>query len=414
MQPPAAARPTTAPAAHSVSPPATQAKPAGAPLPAPAVQPAAGAPSAATAKPMTLTEATAVPKKKNLDIDFGCAALRDHRLEATVERELLEKQLQVAQTWSKVRKVDAATARFKYARVTPGEDGAPPQAAATPAEIEVLRCDLRVKDIEEKMAALKEDDLRVKLRNAWKKEEDEMQKQLATLKHTVETVKLYPTLSAMKPRTTFFFSDCQQEGAWGIGRWYCEVLSERPAWRRYPAEKWFVTQKGTQLWSPLGKVYMDYTDQDVYSYCSSLVPGSEWISDKARLGKSFTDHGGVPGGLRLLPTWYVHKGQWSAPPTPDGGWDEQALGPEHAPPGAAAAEAAAGAAEGEGTEPEPDSHVWFLKETNRNYAAGTFVHSSAAACKLAAESDKNYVVQRHFENPLLIDGAHQPSLQAAC
>ena len=127
-----------------------------------------------------MTEATGATPKKNLDIDFGCAALREHRLEATVERELLEKQLQVAQTWSKVRNVDAATARFKYARVTPGENGEPPQMAATAAEIEVARCDLRVKEIELKMASLKEDELRVKLRDAWRKEEDEMQKQLVT------------------------------------------------------------------------------------------------------------------------------------------------------------------------------------------------------------------------------------------
>ena len=355
------------------------------------------------------TGSTAVAKKKSLDIDFGCAALRDQRLEATVERELLEKQLQVAQTWSKVRNVDAATARFKYARVMPGENGEPAQMLGTPAEIEVARCDLRVKEIELKMATLKEDELRVKLRDAWRKEEEEMQTQLATLKHTVETVKLYPSLSAMKPRTTFFFSDCQQEGAWGIGRWYCEVLSERPAWRRYPAEKWFVTKKGTQLWAPLGKVYMDYADQDVYSYCSSVVPGSGWISDKARLAKSMTDHGGVPKtALAMLPTWYVHNGRWSAAPTPEGTWDAEKHGDDYAPPGAVEAEAEAAARgkekQGAGCQPEPDSHVWFLKETNRNYAAGTFVHASAAACRMAAEPGKNYVVQRHYEDPMLIDG----------
>jgi hypothetical protein len=224
------------------------------------------------------------------------------------------------------------------------------------------------------------------------------------LKHTVETVKLYPALSAMKPRTTFFFSDCQQEGAWGIGRWFCEVLSERPNWRRYPAEKWFVTKKGTQLWSPLGKVYMDYTDQDVYSYCSSLVPGSEWISDKARLAKSLSDHGGVPdseGRLRLLQTWYIHAGKWSAAPNSEGGWDEAKCGDDYAPPGAVGAEAAAVK---EGVDPDPDSTVWFLKETNRNYAAGTFVHASAAACRMHAESDRNYVVQQHYQNPMLLDG----------
>lgn len=395
------------------------------PMSAPAA--AAGSPSIAAVAdpPFTMTEAVAPavapvvapavipadapadtqpPPKKNLDIDFGCAALREHRLEATVERELLEKQLQVAQTWSKVRNVDAATARFKYARVMPGPNGEPPQMVATPAEIEVARCDLRVKEIELKMAALKEDELRVKLRDAWRKEEEEMQKQLATLKHTVETVKLYPALSAMKPRTTFFFSDCQQEGAWGIGRWYCEILSERPNWRRYPAEKWFVTKKGTQLWSPLGKVYMDYTDQDVYSYCSSLVPGSEWISDKARLAKSLSDHGGVPDGegrLNLLQTWYIHAGKWSAAPNTEGGWDEAKCGDEYAPPGAVEAEAAAAK---EGVDPDPDSVVWFLKETNRNYAAGTFVHASAAACRMHAESDRNYVVQRHYTNPMLHDG----------
>lgn len=56
-----------------------------------------------------------------------------------------------------------------------------------------------------------------------------------------------------------------QEGYYGIGRWYCDCLSERPNWRRYPAEKWFVTKKGAQMWAPLGKVYM------VRANCTGLL-----------------------------------------------------------------------------------------------------------------------------------------------
>ena len=40
-------------------------------------------------------------------------------------------------------------------------------------EVEVARCDLRVKTIEVKIAQLKEDELRVKLRDAWKREGEE-------------------------------------------------------------------------------------------------------------------------------------------------------------------------------------------------------------------------------------------------
>lgn len=69
-----------------------------------------------------------------------------------------------------------------------------PSSQVTPAEVEVARCDLRVKTIEVKIAQLKEDELRVKLRDAWKREGEEMQDQLGTLKHTVQTVKLYPAL----------------------------------------------------------------------------------------------------------------------------------------------------------------------------------------------------------------------------
>jgi hypothetical protein len=65
-----------------------------------------------------------------------------------------------------------------------------------------------------------------------------------------------------------------------------------------------VTQKGAQLWAPLGKVYMDYTDQDVYSYSSNLVPGSQWVSDKGRFGTVMSERGGVPG-MKVLPTWCV-------------------------------------------------------------------------------------------------------------
>jgi phage shock protein A len=52
------------------------------------------------------------------------------------------------------------------------------QVAATAAEVEVIRCDLRVKEIELKIAQLKEDELKVKLRDAWRKEGEEMQKQV--------------------------------------------------------------------------------------------------------------------------------------------------------------------------------------------------------------------------------------------
>ena len=56
---------------------------------------------------------------KPLEIDFGCNALRDCKLETTIEREVLEKQLQVAQTWCKVRSIDNATSTFKMQRLTP-------------------------------------------------------------------------------------------------------------------------------------------------------------------------------------------------------------------------------------------------------------------------------------------------------
>jgi hypothetical protein len=208
----------------------------------------------------------------------------------------------------------------------------------------------------------------------------------------VQTVKLYPSLVATRPRLTFFFSDCMQEGFYGIGRWYCDCLAERPSWRRYPAEKWFVTKKGAQMWAPLGKVYMDYTDQEVYSYCSGMMPGSEWISDKAKFATCLKDKGGVKG-LRFLPTWYIHKNEWSVAPKAEGDWDETpaGLGPQHAPP-VELAEAL-------------DGRIWFLKETNRNYAAGTFVKGSVADCLADAEMERNYVVQPHYADPMLITRA---------
>ena len=150
-----------------------------------------------------------------------------------------------------------------------------------------------------------------------------------------------------------------------------------------------MTKKSAQMWAPLGKVYMDYTDQEVYSYCSSMVPGSEWISDKAKLAKCLKADGGV-AGLTFLPTWYIHNKKWSLPPRPDGQWDATAAGcgPEHAPP----AELSAAL----------DRRCWFLKETNRNYAAGTFVKDSVQSCLAGAEEDKNYVVQPHYADPMLI------------
>lgn len=131
----------------------------------------------ATAEVEATAEAAsdAITSRPPSDIDFGCSALRACKLDATVERGLIERQIEVASTWwvavrsrypscvrgcfdwdlptrhalvprrrrresggvgdqpwrrTKVRSVDASTVRFKLERVLPGPNGEPPQVHA--------------------------------------------------------------------------------------------------------------------------------------------------------------------------------------------------------------------------------------------------------------------------------------------
>jgi hypothetical protein len=301
----------------------------------------------------------------------------------------LQQQAEVAKTWCKV--VRQRLSNFV------------PDAVVTPAQVRVAQCELRLKTIELKMAEIQEKSLRDKLAQAWKQEGKEIQDQLAVLQHTVETVRLYPKLIAMRPRTTFFFVDCMRDGFYGIGRWYCALLAERPRWRRYAASKWFTSPStGKAIWAPLGvagsgsgslNVMMDWTDQEQFSNTSSSIPGSEWIWDKAKFATCLKENGGV-NGLKFISTWYIHKKKWSAAPSPTRGptgWDtaDAASGLAHAPE---SAELGA----------DIDARCWFLKETCRNYAVGTFVKGSIEECFAAAEEHLNYVVQPHYADPMLI------------
>eukprot|EP00959_Pyramimonas_sp_CCMP1952_P343333 7191722-Pyramimonas_sp.AAC.1 len=55
----------------------------------------------------------------------------------------------------------------------------------------------------------------------------------------------------------------------------CDVLA-RESWARYPNQEWFVSQAGCQIYCPVGKVSVDYSDQPDFCLTSSTLSGSDW------------------------------------------------------------------------------------------------------------------------------------------
>ena len=60
----------------------------------------------------------------------------------------MEKSLEVASTWVQVRKIEAATAKLKLARLQAEKTDVPHHKEAL---VEVAKCELRVKQLEEEV-----------------------------------------------------------------------------------------------------------------------------------------------------------------------------------------------------------------------------------------------------------------------
>ena len=201
--------------------------------------------------------------KKNVSENVLMSKTRE-----TLYREGLEKQLEVNATWRRVFSIEASTANLKLSddetRKRNNEE-----SKRSLAELDVVRCSFRVNRLEEKLCEMRSREIKTLLKRARDAEVSALTRKLGDLKSTIDAVKRYPNVVSDSKRNEFFFSDCHQQ--WGLGRWYCECLSERKTWTAYPSEKWFVTKSGVQLYSPMGRMLMDFSDQSVYSQVESCL-----------------------------------------------------------------------------------------------------------------------------------------------
>jgi len=287
----------------------------------------------------------------------------------TLYRESLEKQLEVNDTWHRVFSIEASTAKLKLSdskrrNEEQEEEEESKVFRSSLAEVDVVRCSLRVNRLEEKLCEMRSREVKTLLKRARNAEVSALTRKLSDLKSTINAVKRYPNVVSDPKRKEFFVSDCHQQ--WGLGKWYCECLSERSSWTAYPSEKWFVTKSGVQLYSPMGRMTMDFSDQSVYSHVESCLYGTECLSSKSDL--AFT-------APEFLPqTWHIRDGVWSGsvPPPPSSSSSQQ-------------------------------QQIWFLKECNRNFATGITILKSSEECLSYARPGKSYVVQSHYPKPLLVN-----------
>jgi len=282
------------------------------------------------------------------------------QLKVTTERQCLERKHEISAAMAEAWKYRAAAARLKFARLNSKDKASRARVAA---QIEVARCDLKVKAIEQKISALKQSEALRKVASVEKIEKEQLE-MLKNLPETLAAVKNNKAIMADPKREKYFFSYCKQEGH---APWYCAVLDKRENWFEYPSNKWFITQKGTQLHCPMRNRMMDYSDQHVYSYACADIKGNECITDKGLLGQL---------KLPFTPqTFHIRECKWvgEVPPM--------------YPPG----------------NQDPEKAVWFVKDTLRNYSTGIYMCRSRDECLKISEKQNAYVVQPQI-TPLLVDG----------
>lgn len=208
------------------------------------------------------------------------------------------------------------------------------------------------------------DDLRTTEHRAkCESEIDRSNEELRRLKESVEDIQKNPLGDDPEPgnRKIFYCCNCK---VGGHGARYCSYLLQRPNWRVYPNEKWFVDKDRGQCHCPLGAKKVDFTDETHFSRVSMHIKGRGVLEDKRRLWVL------VP---ELMPeTFVIDNKKWIGEIPKDEDYKE--LSP------------------------------WFVKETDRNWGTSVRCCQYASECMDLAQEGAVYVVQRHIPKPLLYDG----------
>ena len=85
---------------------------------------------------------------------------------------------------------------------------------------------------------------------------------LTELENVTSTIKAYKLCMRESPRRVYYHCDCHHPHT-TTGKWVFKCLEAREAWVKYPGQEWFTSESCGVMYSPVGPVTMDFSDQSV-------------------------------------------------------------------------------------------------------------------------------------------------------
>lgn len=132
-------------------------------------------------------------------------------------------------------------------------------------------------------------------------------------------------------------------------------------WTHVPTQFWFHSDKlNKTLYRPVSKLHVDYFGSHVLSKIKTSIPEVDSLTDRLKLAEQYPE---------ICPKTYVIRN------------GNKPL-----------------------IEENRDGMMWFLKENYRQYGTGVKASKDVHALLDTIDEKKNYVLQEHIPDPLLIDG----------
>lgn len=296
--------------------------------------------------------------KRSWSIDVALEQHQNLMRQRELQSELGQNRISVHRSrvdFARLEAQDAIAAVQALRGSAPSEQTLSAAVARATKASECLRMALRLLEIEEARAkaAATEDEIH------------KSNQEMLVLRQAIDDVSHGggPTMGDHGPpppsRKFKYCTDCR---VGGHGQRFCNYLLKRPDWRVYPYEKWFEDKNGSTSHCPLGRRFVDFTDETHFSRIAMHIKGRIWLEDKRKLWEFIPEF--------MPPTYVIENGKWVGTPPKD--------------------------------EPEEEAPTpWFVKGTDRNYGTSVHVVQRPQECMGAAEGEGTYVVQKHIPNPLL-------------
>ena len=148
-------------------------------------------------------------------------------------------------------------------------------AAKTLSHVESLALDVelakaKLADSDLTIARCKESELRALVRIAEVDQLRYKRAMLTELENVTSTIKAYKLCMRESPRRVYYHCDCHHPHT-TTGKWVFKCLEAREAWVKYPGQEWFTSESCGVMYSPVGPVTMDFSDQSVYVNPSCVI-----------------------------------------------------------------------------------------------------------------------------------------------